>query len=160
MTFARVGLGFDSHPLVPGRLLRLGGVLVEHDRGLLGHTDGDVLAHALIDALLGAAGLGDIGEFFPPEDPGYKDADTMGLLRQAYASVVAGGLRLGNADATIYANAPRLGPYRDAIRASLSEALGTEPSRVNAKFKTTEGLDPLEGVAFIAAHVIVSLQPA
>ena len=161
MTAVRVGLGFDSHPLVEGRVLILGGVQIEHDHGLQGHSDADVLAHALTDALLGAAGLGDIGQHFPSTDPAYKDADSMELLRRAMDMVEEGQLRLGNADATLYADAPRLGPYRDAMIQSLAMKLRIEPHRLNLKFKTLEGL-PLgtgaSGANVIAAHVIVALE--
>ena len=161
MAAMRVGLGFDSHALVEGRALILGGVRIEHDRGLLGHSDGDALAHALIDALLGAAGLGDIGQHFPSTDSAYKDADSMDLLRRVAAMVEARQLRLGNADATLYADAPRLGPYRDAMIKSLAMSLHVEPDKLNLKFKTLEGL-PLgsaaSGADVIAAHVIVALE--
>lgn len=161
MAAIRVGLGFDSHALVEGRALILGGVRIEHDRGLLGHSDGDALAHALIDALLGAAGLGDIGQHFPSTDPAYKDADSMDLLRRVAAMVEERQLRLGNADATLYADAPRLGPYRDAMIKSLAMSLHVEPDKLNLKFKTLEGL-PLgsaaSGADVIAAHVIVALE--
>ena len=161
MVAMRVGLGFDSHALVEGRPLILGGVTIEHDRGLLGHSDGDALAHALTDALLGAAGLGDIGQHFPSTDPAYKDADSMKLLRRAADMVEERQLRLGNADATLYADAPRLGPYRDAMIQSLAMSLRVEPNKLNLKFKTLEGL-PLgsaaSGADVIAAHVIVALE--
>ena len=155
MAAVRVGLGFDSHALVEGRALILGGVRIEHTHGLHGHSDGDVLAHALTDALLGAAGLGDIGQHFPSTDEAYKDADSMELLRCSMDMVEAAQLRLGNADATLYADAPRLGPYRDAMIQSLAMKLRVEPDKLNLKFKTLEGL-PLggaEGTAVIAAHV-------
>ena len=160
MAASRVGLGFDSHPLVEGRALILGGVRIEHDRGLQGHSDADVLAHALTDALLGAAGLGDIGQHFPSTDPAFKDADSMELLRRAMDMVEGRQLRLGNADATLYADAPRLGPYRDVMIQSLAMKLRVEPDKLNLKFKTLEGL-PLgsaKGTAVIAAHVIVALE--
>ena len=161
MAAMRVGLGFDSHPLVAGRALILGGVRIEHTLGPLGHSDGDALAHALTDALLGAAGLGDIGQHFPSDDPAYKDADSMELLRRAMDMVEARQLRLGNADATLYADAPRLGPYRDAMINSLAMSLRVEPNKLNLKFKTLEGL-PLGsasgGADVIAAHVIVALE--
>lgn len=154
----RVGLGFDSHPLVPGRPLILGGVRIDHPVGLQGHSDGDALCHALADALLGAAGLGDIGAHFPPQDPQYKDANSMVLLKDCYARVQARRLRLGNVDATIYADAPRLGPYREAICRSLAAALGVSSEHVNLKFKTLEGLGPFGGIDAIAVHVIVALE--
>ena len=159
MTEPRVGLGFDSHALVSGRPLLLGGIKIEHELGLSGHSDGDVLTHALIDALLGAAGLGDIGQHYPDGDQRFEGVDSMRLLADTYAEVNALSLRLGNADATILAGAPRLGPFRDAIRESLSTALQSEPGRVNVKFKTPEALGPLESAPFIAAQVIVALWP-
>lgn len=160
MANIRVGLGFDSHPLVEGRALIIGGVRIEYTLGLLGHSDGDVLAHALTDAMLGAAGLGDIGQHFPSTDPAYKDADSMDLLRRAMDMLEAHQLRLGNADATLYADAPRLGPYRDAMIQSLAMKLRVEPDQLNLKFKTLEGLPlgSVEGAAVIAAHVIVALE--
>ena len=160
MAAIRVGLGFDSHPLVEGRDLILGGVRIDHSRGLHGHSDADVLVHALIDALLGAAGLGDIGLHFPSTDPVFKDADSMMLLRQAGQMVAEQQLRLGNADATLYADEPRLSPYRDAMIQSVISVLAVEPERVNLKFKTLEGL-PLGSASaapVIAAHVIVALE--
>lgn len=160
MAAVRVGLGFDSHALVEGRALILGGVRIEYALGLHGHSDGDALAHALTDALLGAAGLGDIGQHFPSTDPAYKDADSMELLRRSMDLVEAAQLRLGNADATLYADAPRLGPYRDAMIQSLAMKLRVEPDQLNLKFKTLEGLPlgSVEGAAVIAAHVIVALE--
>ncbi len=163
MASIRVGLGFDSHPLVEGRALILGGVRIEHDRGLLGHSDGDTLAHALTDALLGAAALGDIGQHFPDTDPAFRDADSMELLGRAADLARGRQLRLGNADATLYADMPRLDPYRDAMIESLAACLRVEQGRLNLKFKTLEGL-PLGGRAggadVIAAHVIVALEDA
>ena len=163
MSSIRVGLGFDSHAMAAGRALILGGVHIEHDKGLLGHSDGDALAHAVTDALLGAAALGDIGQHFPDTDPAYKDADSMELLERAWRMVQARQLRLGNADATIYADAPRLGPYRDAMLESLARRLNVEQSRLNLKFKSLEGL-PVGGRPdagdVIAAQVIVALEAA
>ena len=161
MAKIRVGLGFDSHALVEGRALILGGVRIEHSLGLLGHSDGDVLAHALIDAMLGAAGLGDIGQHFPDDDPAYKDADSMELLAQAAAMLGERKLRLGNADATLYADQPRLSPYRDAMTHALADILKVDPGTVNLKFKTLEGLPLGRGAGaadVIAAHVIVALE--
>ncbi len=153
-------MGFDSHRLVPDRPLILGGVPIEHPLGLLGHSDGDVLTHAVIDAMLGAAGLGDIGQHFPDDDAAYENADSVRLLIQAHGAVNERRLRLGNVDATILAGAPRLDPFRDAIRKNLSAALDSEPDRVNVKFKTPEGLGFLESTGFMAAHVVVLLEPA
>ena len=156
----RVGLGFDSHPLVAGRALVLGGVRIEYELGLLGHSDGDVLTHATIDALLGAAGLGDIGQHYPEDDERFDGADSMRLMADTHGKLSALSVRLGNVDATILASAPRLGPFRGAIRESLSAALHCESGCVNVKFKTPEALGPLESARFIAAQVIVSLVPA
>ena len=160
MTQPRIGAGFDSHQLVSDRPLVLGGVRIEHELGLLGHSDGDVLTHALIDAVLGAAGLGDIGQHFPDDDVAYQGADSVRLLADVYGRVRERRLRLGNVDATILAGAPRLGPFRDAIRENLSNTLDSEPERVNVKFKTPEGLGLLESAGFMAAHVVVLLEPA
>ncbi len=160
MSAPRVGIGFDTHRLVPDRPLLLGGVRIEYELGLSGHSDGDALAHGFIDALLGAAGLGDIGELYPDDDSQFEGADSMQLLSDTYGRVTDLNLRLGNADATILAGAPRLGPFRDAIRNSLSTALRSEPGRVNVKFKTPEALGALESAPFIAAQVIVLLEPA
>ncbi|MBI4329629.1 MAG: 2-C-methyl-D-erythritol 2,4-cyclodiphosphate synthase [Chloroflexi bacterium] len=145
-----VGLGFDSHRLAPGRRLVLGGVLVSYDRGLAGHSDADVLTHAVIDALLGAAGLDDIGAHFPSEDPRYADASSLELLRRVVVLLAGKRLQVENVDATIFAEQPRLAPYRSSMRRVLAETLGIEAARVNVKLKTLEGLGPLglgEGMA-------------
>src|SRR5205807_9937376 len=128
----RSGIGYDSHRLVEGRPLILGGVVIENaGRGLLGHSDGDVLAHAVIDALLGAAGLGDIGEHFPDTDERFSGADSMGLLGEVVAMLQARGFALVNLDCTVLLERPKLGPNRSAIRSSLAHALGLDPERVN-----------------------------
>jgi 2-C-methyl-D-erythritol 2,4-cyclodiphosphate synthase len=155
----RAGIGYDIHPLEPGRLLVLGGVRIEHDAGLAGHSDGDVLAHAVIDALLGAAALGDIGTHFPSSDPQYKDASSLDLLRRAVAKVSAAGYRLANLDATVIAEAPRLASHVDAMRSGLAGALGIDVSRVSVKATTADRLGALgrgEGIAALAIALLDS----
>lgn len=140
MTDYRVGTGFDAHALADGVPLVLGGVVVDHPHGLAGHSDGDVLAHALTDALLGAAGLEDIGALFPSDDPALAGADSVELLRQAWERVRAEGWELANADVVLIGEEPRLAPHRDAMRARLAGALGVDPSRVAVRATTTDGL--------------------
>jgi len=150
----RTGLGRDLHPLVEGRPFLLAGVQLPFPRGEAGHSDGDVLAHAVIDALLGAAALGDIGEFFPPSDPAFKDAGSMELLRQSWARVKAAGWRLVNLDCVVICEAPKILPYREQIRQALASALETETAAVFVKAKTNEGLGPVgEGLAVEATAV-------
>jgi 2-C-methyl-D-erythritol 2,4-cyclodiphosphate synthase len=150
---ARVGIGYDSHRLVePGPLL-LGGVTVPYQRGLAGHSDADALAHAVIDALLGAAGLGNIGKLFPDTDEQWRGADSMRLLAEAWRHVTAGGWRLGNLDATIITEAPRLGPYLDQMAEGIAARIGARAEQVNVKAKTNEGMGFLgrgEGIAVLA----------
>jgi 2-C-methyl-D-erythritol 2,4-cyclodiphosphate synthase len=136
----RIGLGRDLHRLVPGRRFLLGGVELPSDRGELGHSDGDVLAHAISDALLGAAGLGDIGGYFPPSDPAWKDADSMELLRVVYTRLTEAGWRLVNLDCVVICEAPKILPFRNAIRASLAASLNSAEETVFVKGKTNEGL--------------------
>jgi 2-C-methyl-D-erythritol 2,4-cyclodiphosphate synthase len=136
----RVGTGFDAHAFADDVPLVLGGVRLEHPRGLAGHSDGDVLAHALTDALLGAAGMEDIGALFPSEDPALARADSVELLRQAWAGIDAAGWELVNADVVLIGEEPRLAPHRDAIRERLSGALGVEPQQVAVRATTTDGL--------------------
>jgi 2-C-methyl-D-erythritol 2,4-cyclodiphosphate synthase len=148
-----VGIGYDSHRLADGRRLVIGGVKIPHDRGLDGHSDADVLTHAVIDALLGAAGLGDIGEHFPDSDERWRDADSMELLAQVLATLAEQGMRVVNVDCTIVMEAPKLGSHRSAIRASLAAALGLDSSRVNVKASTGERIGFVgrgEGVAALA----------
>jgi len=147
----RTGIGIDSHAFAPGRRLVLGGVEIPHDHGLQGHSDADVLAHAITDALLGAAGLGDIGQHFPDTDERWRDADSMELLRVVAARVGA----IGNVDATVMMERPKLSPHRDAIRASLEAALGCT---VNVKATTGEGMGFVgrgEGVAALAVATLL-----
>ena len=151
------GIGWDSHRLAPGRPLILGGVAIEHELGLDGHSDADVLTHAVIDALLGAAALGDIGQHFPDTDERYRDADSMLLLRTVVATLVDQGLEIAHVDATVVMERPKLAPHRDAIRASLAAGLGVAPEHVNVKASTGEGMGFVgrgEGVAALAVATV------
>jgi 2-C-methyl-D-erythritol 2,4-cyclodiphosphate synthase len=152
------GIGYDSHRLLAGRRLVLGGVEIPAELGLDGHSDADVLAHAVIDALLGAAGLGDIGEHFPDTEERWRDADSMGLLRAAVEMVAAAGLRPLNVDCTVVMEAPKLAPHRQAIRDSLASGLGLEPARVNVKASTGERMGFVGRGEGVAALAVVSLQ--
>jgi 2-C-methyl-D-erythritol 2,4-cyclodiphosphate synthase len=136
----RIGQGFDVHRLVPGRRLVIGGVEIAHDKGLLGHSDADVLLHAVCDALLGAAALGDIGRHFPDSDAKYKGIDSRELLRQVAALLARNGRRVANVDATIVAQAPRMAPHIPRMVANIAADLGIEPGCVNVKATTTEAL--------------------
>lgn len=156
----RIGQGFDVHALVPGRRLVLGGVDIPHERGLLGHSDADVLVHAVTDALLGAAGLGDIGRHFPDSDPRYAGADSRVLLREAAVRVAAAGWRVGNVDATIIARAPRVAPYVAQMAAHIAADLRIGADCVNIKGKTTERLGFTGRGEGIAAQAVALLQRA
>jgi len=148
-----VGIGYDCHRFAAGRRLILGGVEIPHDQGLDGHSDADALTHAVIDALLGGAGLGDIGEHFPDSDERWRDADSMELLARVLAFVAGAGLEIVNVDCTIVMQAPRLGSHKQAIRARLAVALGLPETRVNVKASTGEGIGFVgrgEGVAALA----------
>ena len=140
MSDLRIGLGVDAHALEPGVPLVLGGVAIEYPSGLAGHSDGDVIAHALTDALLGAAGLGDIGSLFPPDDERWRGADSLHLLRDAYAQVTAAGFALVNGDCVLIGEAPRIAPYREQMRFRLASALDVEADRVNVRATTTDRL--------------------
>ncbi len=151
------GIGYDSHRLADGRRLVIGGVEIPHERGLDGHSDSDVLAHALIDALLGAAGLGDIGEHFPDTDERWRDADSIQLLEAVAAMVSARGMTMVNVDCTVIMEAPKLAPHRQAIRRRLAEAVGLEIKRVNVKASTGERMGFVgrgEGVAALAVAAL------
>jgi 2-C-methyl-D-erythritol 2,4-cyclodiphosphate synthase len=152
------GLGYDSHRLAAGRRLILGGVEIPAELGLDGHSDADVLTHAVIDAVLGAAGLGDIGEHFPDTDERWRDADSMQLLQATMAMIERRRLLVVNLDATVVLEAPKISPYREAIRESLAEALWLEPARVNVKASTGEGIGFIGRGEGAAALAIVSLQ--
>ena len=154
----RVGQGFDAHAFKPGDRLVLGGVEIPHDRSLEAHSDGDVVLHALCDALLGAAGLGDIGRHFPPDDTAYENIDSRILLRRVVDLVVSAGLQIGNADITIIAQEPRMAPHTDAMRENIRGDLGLEPSRVNIKATTTEHMGFTGRGEGIAVFAIVLLQ--
>jgi 2-C-methyl-D-erythritol 2,4-cyclodiphosphate synthase len=154
VTSIRVGLGRDLHRLVEGRRFLLGGIEIPSEKGELGHSDADVLAHAVTDAVLGAAGLGDIGGLFPPSDPTWKDADSMDLLRRAFALVRRAGWKIVNLDCVVTVERPKVLPYRDAIRASLAAALETDAEAVFVKGKTNEKVDAIgEGLAVDATVV-------
>ncbi len=147
----RIGEGWDIHALVPGRALVLGGVAIEHSAGLLGHSDADALLHAVTDALLGAAGLGDIGRHFPDTDARFAGADSLALLTEAAARVRAAGWQIGNVDATIVAQAPRLAAHVPGMCANLAAALGVATPQVNVKAKTAEKFGPVgQGLAIEA----------
>ena len=155
----RVGEGWDSHALVPGRKLIIGGVEVPHSTGLLGHSDADVLLHAIIDALLGAAGLGDIGTHFSDTDARFKGADSVKLLVEAAQLVAGQGLKIGNIDSTVVAQAPRLASHIAAMRLNIATALNLDPCRVNVKAKTAEKLGPVgQGLSIEARAVVLLFQ--
>ena len=155
----RTGLGIDTHAFAAGRPLILGGVDIPHEQGLAGHSDADVLTHAVIDALLGAAGLGDIGLHFPDSDERWRDADSIALLREVVRMVGEAGWTVGNVDATVICEAPKLGPYRDRMRSALAGAIGIAPDAVNVKFTTNERMGPIgrgEGIAALATATLES----
>jgi 2-C-methyl-D-erythritol 2,4-cyclodiphosphate synthase len=153
----RIGEGWDVHALVPGRALVIGGVAIPYERGLLGHSDADVLLHAITDALLGAAGLGDIGRHFPDTDPRFKGADSVLLLEEAARRVAQAGWSIANVDSTVVAQAPRLAPHIDAMRTRIAKALGLSPTQVNVKAKTAEKLGPVGQGQSIEARAVVLL---
>ena len=154
----RVGTGFDVHAFAEGRALILGGVSIKHPVGLLGHSDADVLTHAVMDALLGACAMGDIGKHFPDTDPAYEGADSLALLRHCTELLAASGWRVGNVDATVIAQAPKLAPHIDRMRVNLAAAMGIDLSRVSVKATTTEHLGftgRKEGIAAQAATLVM-----
>jgi 2-C-methyl-D-erythritol 2,4-cyclodiphosphate synthase len=153
------GIGYDCHPFAAGRRLVLGGVEIPHERGLAGHSDADVLVHAIIDALLGAAALGDIGEHFPDTDERYRDVSSIELLRDVVAQLAERGLSIGNVDATVVIERPRLAPARAEIRTTLADALGLAVERVSVKATRGEGMGFVgreEGVAALAVATLTS----
>jgi len=153
----RIGQGFDAHALVAGRRLVIGGVAIPHEKGLAGHSDADVLIHAVCDALLGAAGLGDIGNHFPDSDARYRDIDSRRLLREVARLLKEHGLKAANVDATIIAQSPKMAPHIPAMRANLAADLGVSPDAVNVKAKTTEKLGFVGRGEGIAAEAVALL---
>jgi len=155
----RIGSGFDVHAFGPGDHVMLGGVRIAHTAGLVAHSDGDVVLHALADALLGAVAAGDIGQHFPDTDPAWRNAHSRLLLRRVMTVVAGKGYRLVNCDITVLAQAPRIGPHRDAMRANIASDLGVEPGVVSVKATTTEGLGFVGRAEGIAAQATVLLAP-
>ena len=155
----RVGQGWDVHALVEGRPLVLGGVTIEHTHGLLGHSDADVLLHAITDALLGAAALGDIGRHFPDTDDRFQGADSWHLLHEAAQRVRQAGYVVGNVDSTVLAQSPKLAPYIDAMRARIAQALTVDVMQVNVKAKTAEKMGPVGLGQSMEAQAVVLLMP-
>jgi 2-C-methyl-D-erythritol 2,4-cyclodiphosphate synthase len=153
----RVGVGYDSHRFGPGGPMVLGGVRLDVDYRLLGHSDGDAIAHALTDAVLGAAGVGDIGEMFADTDPANRGRDSIEMLRAAVERVQGRGWRVTNADVTVVAERPKIGPHREAMRAALAAALGLDADAVSVKGKTNERLGALGAGDGLAAHAVVAL---
>jgi 2-C-methyl-D-erythritol 2,4-cyclodiphosphate synthase len=156
----RTGIGYDCHRFAEGRRLVVGGVEIEHERGLEGHSDADVLTHAIIDALLGAAGLGDIGEHFPDTDERYRDADSIELLRATVRAVGAAGLMIVNVDATVVLERPKLSAHKEQMRQALAGALGVDPERVNVKATRGEGMGFVGRGEGAAALAVATLAPA
>jgi 2-C-methyl-D-erythritol 2,4-cyclodiphosphate synthase len=156
----RIGFGNDVHRFGPGDSVRIGGVAIAHTQGVVANSDGDVLLHALMDALLGAAALGDIGMLFPPGDARYAGADSRALLREVAARVTARGFAIENCDLTLVAEAPRIGPHRDAICAAVAADLGIARDRVNLKATTAEGLGAIGRGEGLAGHAVVLLRDA
>jgi 2-C-methyl-D-erythritol 2,4-cyclodiphosphate synthase len=154
----KIGQGFDAHKFAEGRKLVLAGVVIDYPRGLEGHSDADVPAHAVIDALVGAAGLGDIGARFPDTDPAFRNASSIGLLANTAKELISLGYRIGNVDVTIIAEEPRIGPYRAAMVDNLATATGVPPERINVKATTTEGLGFTGRKEGIAALAVVLLE--
>ena len=155
----RIGIGYDSHRFVEGRPLVLGGVRIPYERGLVGHSDADAVCHAVTDAILGAANLGDIGKLFPDTDAAWKDADSVRLLETAVARVADAGYRVGNVDLVVICERPKIGPHADAMRAVLARALRIEPAVISIKGKTNEGVDATGRGEALAVHAVALLLP-
>ena len=154
----RTGYGYDIHKLVSNKKLILGGLEIPHSKGLLGHTDADVLVHAIIDALLGACGLGDIGQHFPDTDPKWKDANSLDLLEAVYLSMKKKGFKLVNIDSTVVAEEPKIGPHVDKIKFNIAKRLGIKEDQINIKCKTNEGLDSVGTKNAICAHAVALVE--
>ena len=153
----KIGIGYDVHRLVPGHQLILGGTRIPFDKGLLGHSDADVLTHAICDALLGSVGLGDIGQHFPDTDPQYKDISSLKLLARSYEKVRQKGFTISNIDTIIFAEAPKIGPYRKAMLENLARAVEVDPDCINIKATTTEGLGVIgrgEGIGAMSVVLV------
>ena len=160
MTNLRIGHGYDVHRLIEGRPLILGGVTIPHETGLLGHSDADVLLHAVMDALLGAAALGDIGKLFPDSDAAYENISSLTLLERVAGKLAENGCSVVNLDATVLAQAPKLSPHREAMRRNIADALGIDVSRVSVKATTEEGLGFTGEKLGIAAHAVALIEKA
>ena len=158
-TGSRIGYGYDVHPLGAGRKLILGGVEIPHNKGLLGHSDSDVLVHAVCDALLGAMGEGDLGRHYPSSDPRYKGISSLKLLEDVVSKLNAKGYRIGNIDTVIVAQAPRLGPHLVAMQKKMAEAAGIDTALVNVKVKSGEGLDAVGKEEGMTAHAVCLIEP-
>ena len=156
----RIGYGYDVHPLGPGRKLILGGIDIPHSKGLLGHTDSDVLVHAVCDALLGAMGEGDLGRHYPSSDSKYKGMSSLKLLEDVMTKLKVKGYRVGNIDTVIVAQAPRLGPHLAAMQKKMAEAAGIDPNQVNVKVKSGEGLDAVGKEEGMIAHAVCLIEQA
>jgi 2-C-methyl-D-erythritol 2,4-cyclodiphosphate synthase len=156
----RVGIGHDTHRLAPGRPLLLGGIRIDHPRGLIGHSDADVVLHAVVDALLGAAGLGDIGDAYPDTDPAYAGADSSRFLRETITRLHAKGWRIINVDIIIFAQEPKLGAIKTEIRRHLAELLGVDVEAVNVKAKTGEGVGAIGRAEAIACQAVALIEHA
>jgi 2-C-methyl-D-erythritol 2,4-cyclodiphosphate synthase len=154
----RIGIGYDSHRLVEGRTLILGGEVIPHSAGLKGHSDGDALCHAITDAILGAAALGDIGRHFPDTDPQFKDANSLGLLARAVGIVHEAGYVVENVDAVVIAERPKLAPHADRIRARLATTLGVDVTSVSVKGKTNEGMGEVGRAEGIVVHAVALIR--
>jgi 2-C-methyl-D-erythritol 2,4-cyclodiphosphate synthase len=157
---ARIGFGYDVHPLGAGRKLILGGIEIPHNKGLLGHSDSDVLVHAVCDALLGAMGEGDLGRHYPSSDPRYKGISSLKLLEDVVSKLKAKGYRIANIDTVIVAQAPRLGPHLVAMQKKMAEAAGIDADLVNVKVKSGEGLDAVGREEGMTAHAVCLIEPA
>jgi 2-C-methyl-D-erythritol 2,4-cyclodiphosphate synthase len=158
LPMTRTGIGYDLHRLAEGRKLILGGVVVPFEKGPVGHSDGDALAHAICDALLGAAGLGDIGTHFPDTDPKWKGVSSLLFLEHTRKLLVERGFRIAHIDAVVVLERPKLGPHFPAMRAALAKALGIDPAQINLKAKTNEGFGEIGRGEAIAAHAIATLE--
>ena len=155
--FVRCGIGFDVHQLVDGRKCIIGGVEIPHEQGLLGHSDADVLVHAICDALLGAMGLGDIGTWFPDNDPNFKGIDSLILLGKVREQMETGGFELVNLDSVVICERPKINPYKDAMRKNIAQTLGVEPDQIGVKATTTEKLGFTGRKEGIAAQAVANL---